>query len=573
MSHSRLFADLLRELRIAKMCNDLGISTKEGLERAEEKQHQDAKRAQSRRTFLRNAGLAAGALGLAGLPRRAFAAPSSRLRVAIVGGGLGGLVCADTLRKSGIAAAVYEGRPDRVGGRCWSNPDDFPGQVAECGGEMLDNGAKTMLGYANEFNLETEDYLKEPGAVHYYFQGQLHSSAEVVDQFRAFVANAQPDLHAMSNNPDALNHTAADVALDNTDLATYLSTRAAGLPLIRWLLDDAYVSEYGLECSQQSSLNLLQFIKLNRRSKFNPYGPSDERYHIVGGNDQVPNRIAARLPGPVTRGTFLTRLSKNAGGEFVLEFQGSSTPVTADAVVLAIPFSTLRNVTLDASLGLPPAKVNAIQKLGYGAAGKNIVGFNGRPWAKYGGSGAMYADLANLQNTWETNWTKAGATSVLTDFFGGNRGIQLQTLGKPQGQVNCQKCHGPGSPFTGGTFFDMNFGTVSSQVDAMLTDLDKVWPGAKAAASRNPDGSYVFFRAHWWVQPFSLGCYVNYLPGQFTTIAGIEPLPVGNLFFAGEHADSFYGWQGFMEGAALSGVAAANAIGGAIKAGTLVPLK
>jgi monoamine oxidase len=35
---------------------------------------------------------------------------------------------------------------------------------------------------------------------------------------------------------------------------------------------------------------------------------------------------------------------------------------------------------------------------------------------------------------------------------------------------------------------------------------------------------------------------------------------VRNLYFAGEHANSFYDFQGFMEGAALSGIDAATAI-------------
>jgi monoamine oxidase len=34
----------------------------------------------------------------------------------------------------------------------------------------------------------------------------------------------------------------------------------------------------------------------------------------------------------------------------------------------------------------------------------------------------------------------------------------------------------------------------------------------------------------------------------------------GPLKFAGEHADSFYSWQGFMEGACLSGIRAANEV-------------
>jgi hypothetical protein len=43
-------------------------------------------------------------------------------------------------------------------------------------------------------------------------------------------------------------------------------------------------------------------------------------------------------------------------------------------------------------------------------------------------------------------------------------------------------------------------------------------------------------------------------------IAGLEGTPAGNLFFAGEHTNSFYEWQGFMEGAALSGIQAPQEI-------------
>lgn len=45
-------------------------------------------------------------------------------------------------------------------------------------------------------------------------------------------------------------------------------------------------------------------------------------------------------------------------------------------------------------------------------------------------------------------------------------------------------------------------------------------------------------------------------------MAGWEGTSVGNLHFAGEHADSFYNWQGTLEGAAQSGIAAAVAITG-----------
>jgi monoamine oxidase len=79
-------------------------------------------------------------------------------------------------------------------------------------------------------------------------------------------------------------------------------------------------------------------------------------------------------------------------------------------------------------------------------------------------------------------------------------------------------------------------------------------------ASRRPNGSLVAHLEHWPSNPLTRGSYTCYLPGQFTTIAGLEGLPAGNLYFAGEHANSFYDWQGFMEGAALSGLEVAAAI-------------
>jgi monoamine oxidase len=49
-------------------------------------------------------------------------------------------------------------------------------------------------------------------------------------------------------------------------------------------------------------------------------------------------------------------------------------------------------------------------------------------------------------------------------------------------------------------------------------------------------------------------------PGPIHDHRGLEGQPAGNLFFAGEHTNSFHEWQGFMEGAVLSGIDAAAGI-------------
>jgi monoamine oxidase len=215
-----------------------------------------------------------------------------------------------------------------------------------------------------------------------------------------------------------------------------------------------------------------------------------------------------------------------------LTFQNNSQTTTAiyDAVVLAIPFTVLREVELDPSLEVPDWKRLAIAQLGYGKNAKMMVGFNSRPWLQKGSNGTSYSNLPNHQTTWETNPTKATNTSaVLTDYSSGNRGERLDPS---QVQLEARR---------------------------FLGDLDIVYPGALAAAEREHSNFQVHLE-HWPSNPLMKGSYAGYKPGQFTTIADNEGKPIGNLHFAGEHTSSFYEWQGYMEGAALSGIKAAKEI-------------
>lgn len=570
MSRTRLFSDLLRNLGVARSCEASRISTREGLERAEEARVRSA----GRRDVLVGAGaLAATAAigrtlsacasrdpsGAIGSKRERLSSNFGQPRIAIIGAGIAGLVCADRLEKQGLLATLYEANASRVGGRCDSNRD-FAGHVGENGGEMIDNAGKVMLSYAQEFGLALEDYNKEPGEEAYFYANARYTNADIVDQWRVAVTRAKADLQKLSGAPTAMAHTADDVALDNMSLQAWLDTRCGDLPLLRAMLAAAYVSEYGREPSEQSCLNLLMFIHMDRRGRFYPYGCSDERWHVVGGNDQIPNLIRARLQSDVVMGATLRSMTKNGAGEIELWFKESATPAVADLVVIAIPFSTLRRVTIDPSLGFPAEKLRAIAELGYGYNAKTEVLFNGRPWAQFGNNGSIYADLPNLQNTWETNWKGGdGTTTILTDYVGGALGHRLQTLvdpGQPTGSY-CGNCHGSGA-----AFMPPRLTLANQQTEAFLADLDKVFPGVASQVARNVDGSPKIHRAHWLPQSYSRGSYTCYLPGQFTTIAGWEGATVGNVYFAGEHADSFYDWQGFLEGAARSGVTAANAIVG-----------
>ena len=528
MSHSRLLEQLRRSIQIAQFCERENISTSEGLERREESTH-------SRRRFL----AMAGAAGLAFSPMAALATRKvPGPRIAIIGGGLAGLSCAERLQFKGYSSTIYEAS-SRLGGRCFSNRTLVPGMACENGGEFIDTGHKMMLGYANEFGLAKESVIKQAGDERFYFAGQHWTEAQVVDELRIVVSNMQNDVRSISGSASFYSKNQADIDLDNTSLAAYLNTHCAGHPLIRSVLDEAYVSEYGTETSQQSSLNFLSYMRFNKQSKFEPFGTSDERYHLTNGNDGVIAGLESKVMGPINKGAKLTRISRNVAGEYLLYFNGSATPEKADAVIISIPFTVLRNIQIDPQVGFSADKTRAIQTMGYGTNAKTMIAFNSRYWAtQFGSNGGSLSDLPNVQNTWEANRANSTTKAIMTDYGSGNRGAALSPA------------------------------HLQSQVNAFLNDLNIVFPGIKANAAKL-GSNYIAHLEHWPSNPLTLGSYTSYKPGQFTGIEGLTSEASGLVKFAGEHTDSFYSYQGFMEGACQSGLRAANEVLADIKAGRI----
>ena len=112
------------------------------------------------------------------------------------------------------------------------------------------------------------------------------------------------------------------------------------------LLDVAYNIEYGAESAEQSSLNLLYLLGYRGQGQLRIFGASNEKYHVVGGNDQIPARLAdgARRADHDRLGARRDRADagRAADGSRSSRARRRRT-VTADRVVLALPFSILRS--------------------------------------------------------------------------------------------------------------------------------------------------------------------------------------------------------------------------------------
>lgn len=515
MTRTPLARLLQRAYVLARHCAASGEPLLETLQRA------DAARA-ARRRFLQQGAAAAGALALSACARvapRPGGAP-----VVIVGAGIAGLAAAWKLHQAKVPVQLYEAQ-NRIGGRMLSLRGHFAdNQVCELGGELIDSGHERMHRLARDLGLVLDDLVGTESplvAESWYFGGAPRSEHEILQAFAPVAAAIARDQAVIGDGDIGANSPPAVLALDRLPLAQWFERNGAD-GWLRELLDVAYTTEMGLECAEQSALNLLTFIEPDTQ-KFRPFGESDERYHVQGGNDRITSALGEKVQGAIETGCALEALGRSAGGRYQLSFRrgSASFAVQADEVILALPFTTLRQVRLD--LDLPAPQRHAIERLRYGTNAKLMIGFESRVWReRHRGNGSLMCDLG-LQTTWETSRAQAGAAGILTNFTGGRHGVEL----------------GEGTP--------------RDQADKAVAQLEQVFPGI--AASR---GNAREARFHWPSHPWSQGSYACFGPGDWTSIREHIAATNGNLYFAGEHCSPDN--QGFMEGGCESGEVAADAL-------------
>src|SRR5215831_12784864 len=317
------------------------------------------------------------------------------------------------------------------------------------------------------------------------------------------------------------------------------------------LLDVAYNIEFGDITQVQSSLNLVFLLGFQPQpGNFRIFGASDERYHILGGNEQLPQAVAAALaPGTVQLNTAMTGIVHNVDNSYTLSFNGPSGKFTQvfDRVIMTIPFSVLRTILSSTgayqAAGFTSLKQTAITQLGYGKNAKLQLQFNSRFWNTSGpwgiGNGNSYSDTG-YQNTWEATRAQNGSTGIIVDYTGG--GVPLASFS--------------GDP--------TNPKVVSGFAQTFLSQIEPVWPGITQLWNGRATLDVPLSN------PYLLGSYSYWKVGQYTLFSGYEkarqPDPVtGKCHFGGEHCS--INFQGFMEGGAEEGARAANEILADYKAG------
>ncbi|MFI1918152.1 flavin monoamine oxidase family protein [Nocardia sp. NPDC020380] len=499
----------------------------------------------NRRSLFRAGAVLAGAalIARAGGPRPAAAAPGDVPRVVIVGAGIAGLNAALTLADKGIPATVYEAS-DRVGGRMYSESRYWEGgQVSEYGGEAIDSDHTAILDLCKRMGLPLVDAAAAapPGSSDVlYFEGGYVSEEKYATDFRPVFAALQADLAAVPQSPTWNDSNPAGVALSNMTLTEWIATRVPG-GYSNWIarfLDDAYVVEYGLPTEMQTALNIVELMGAQETpAQPSVWGASDERYQIEGGNQRLPQAIAAKLPpGALQHNYRLEAITRNSDGTQTLTFDESGTRRTlqADHTILTLPVGVLKRIDYSAA-GFDDRMRGAIEALPMGSCTKLNMQFTARPWVGRGpwpgeSTGMSFTDIG-YQQIWDATAGQPGTQGIALQYGGGLGAWRFQ----------------PPAPF-----LTADDPSVRAYVDSVMPQFERVVPGVAPLWNGRATLSA------WHLNPFVNGAYSAYPIGYCHRFAGYEGTRQGNIHLAGEHTslDS----AGYMNGGAESGARAATEI-------------
>jgi monoamine oxidase len=483
----------------------------------------------SRRDFLRQTLTAGGGLALAhvlpwvpadpGLIRTKPAPP----HIAIIGAGIAGLNACYQLKKLGIASTLYEAS-GRVGGRIFTMKDIFGrGLTTDLGGEFVDTTHTDILELVTELGLSLyrlqDDHLTPKT---YYFGGRDLTQAGLHEALAPFVPRLVKDIHSL---PSVISYQSAVRCeqLDSLSITDYLS--AIGIQ--GWLYDYLNVTltrEYGMEASEQSAINFLIMFEppAETDTDYELFGPDHEVFKIKGGSQELTDALYQRIKDQVVlehklvavdRWSGTNELSavrgQESGYSLSMEHEGSVEKIHADYVILTIPFTVFRKIPF--SPPMPDGKRKCIEEMGYGNSCKFVMGMEGKPWRKAGKTGYTFTDIS-FGCGWDSSQLQSEEKGGFTVFGGGHFGEEMRAAGKDK------------------------------LVNDYLSGLERIYPGVQQAFS----GKTTKFC--WDQHPFSRGGYSAFKKGQWSTLAGWEGVPVGDVYFAGEHVSREF--QGYMNGGA-----------------------
>jgi monoamine oxidase len=444
-------------------------------------------------------------------------------RVIVIGGGLAGLVAAFELDRQGHEPLVLEAQ-NRVGGRIYTLRDFAPGLYAEAGGMRIPRAHDLTLEYCRLFGLQLRPFLMGNPNGLVYVSGVRTTAAEVEadpDRLRFPVAT-----HELGRSPAQLWEDAIAelrVALERDGEAGWeqIAARYDRFSLQEFLEDKGWsagaIEMYAVLNFLESDLHNA-VMEVLREDLGGAYVDMQE---IVGGMDRLPNAFFAALHDKTRFGAEVHALDQDESSVTVhFKTESGRFSVQGDYAVCTLPFSVLRQVEV-----LKPfshGKEKAIRQLNYAASTKVLFQVRNRRWETEDGilGGATATDLPIRRMNYPTPDPSTSRGLLLASYTWGQDALRWGSLSE------------------------------ESRLEQALEDVEKIHPWIR-------DEFEVGASHAWYSDPYAVGAFPLFDPGQQTELQPDIVAPEGRIHFAGDHCSLYHAW---IQGALESGIRAASAI-------------
>lgn len=362
--------------------------------------------------------------------------------------------------------------------------------------------------YANGVKTRLHIFEENPGILRYpVAPNEQGKKAEEL-----MLSVLQPILDFINQDP-ARNWRIVEKQYRNHSLGSFLNTyfSSGAIDMIGVLLDmEAYMG--------------ISLVEVLRESIF--FTSPTRFYEITGGMDLLPQAFLPQLKENILFHQKMVKISQDQNRVTIHCIHQQSrehTALSGDFAIITIPFSALRFVKVEPFDSFSYFKRRAIRELNYIAATKTGIEFKSRFWEKAGQRGGKSITDLPIRFSYYPSFGigSNGHAVVLASYTWADEAL---------------------------TWDSMSEGARLWYTLMNLSEIygDIVWSEFVSGASFS-----------WSLNPFSVGGFTAFEPGQELELYPYIPVPEGRIHFAGEHTSLAHGW---MQGAIESGIRVANEV-------------
>jgi monoamine oxidase len=432
----------------------------------------------------------------------------------IIGAGLAGLAAGYQLTRKNWKVTVLEAS-GRLGGRVKTHGfDAAPTLHCELGGEWIGQDHVEMQSLCTELNLCLQEhqyansFWSQRGRAHLMAPRQWCMSPKSHKIWKRFAKDFKRFTRTQMRDLDRVDWWTklSEIGFDRRDL------------LRRDLMDSA---DFGETIRMNSAYTAAtEYLS----SPGQTVDDTDEMdYKVLGGNKRLVDALAGTIGRQnIRKRQEVTRIL-HANRRVQVHSEGHP-PVSADFCICAIPAHCVGRI--DWGGDPPEEKLWAAKELQYARITKTAVLCSNRFWPEPRKGGFSVCTSLASDFCFDSTQGQEGERGILCSYAVGDKADDIASSPplKLKNWIVEDVAHAYKIPW--------------STKKSRSTALD---------IAQQP----------WQRDPFTRGAYAFYRPGQWFTLRPALKKRFRRVFFAGEHIAD---WQGFMEGAVVTGKAAAQAV-------------